>query len=131
MDCTDDRQPVPSWKGTVVAKVTRIGVEEEEDTEHFDEREFQAAETRAPQQQQYQPNKDNNNNNMDLFGHGANAQPPPTPQQPNLDIFAGTTPASHDFLGMNNGDGQGYHRQNSQQSNQSGGGSHHDAFGLF
>jgi hypothetical protein len=31
MDCVDDRQAVPVWRSTIVAKLTRIGVEEDDD----------------------------------------------------------------------------------------------------
>lgn len=31
MDCVDDRKPIPVWKNSVIAKVTRISVEEEDD----------------------------------------------------------------------------------------------------
>jgi DIX domain len=37
MDCTDDRQPVPVWQAQIVAKITRIGVEEEDDDDEDDE----------------------------------------------------------------------------------------------
>lgn len=36
MDCVKDNQPVPTWRNTIVAKVTRTGVEdEEEDDDDF------------------------------------------------------------------------------------------------
>ena len=31
MDCVKDNQPVPTWRNTIVAKVTRTGVEDDED----------------------------------------------------------------------------------------------------
>lgn len=36
LDCVDDRQHVPTWKSSIVAKVTRIGVEDEEDDDDSD-----------------------------------------------------------------------------------------------
>lgn len=44
MDCTDDRQPVATWRGTIIAKVTRISAEDGYDTdEEFDMHRNQAA----------------------------------------------------------------------------------------
>lgn len=44
MDCTDDRQPVASWRGTIIAKVTRISADDGYDTdEEFDMHRNQAA----------------------------------------------------------------------------------------
>lgn len=94
MDCTDDRQPVPAWQSQIVAKVTRIGVEEEDDDdddEDFQRPSPQAASAAAPvPQQQVQ-------------------QTPPTPAPPapaaapSFDIFDGPThtpaPASREFSG--------------------------------
>jgi hypothetical protein len=36
MDCVDDRQCVPTWRSSIIAKVTRIGVEEDEDDDDED-----------------------------------------------------------------------------------------------
>lgn len=33
LDCVDDLQPVPTWKSTIIAKVTRIGIEDDEEDE--------------------------------------------------------------------------------------------------
>ena len=44
MDCTDDRQPVATWRGTIIAKVTRISADDGYDTdEEFDMHRNQAA----------------------------------------------------------------------------------------
>ena len=44
MDCTDDRQPVATWRGTIIAKVTRISADDGYDTdEEFDMHRTQAA----------------------------------------------------------------------------------------
>ena len=37
MDCIDDNIPVPVWQSQIVAKITRIGVEEEDDDDDDDE----------------------------------------------------------------------------------------------
>ena len=37
MDCIDDQMPVPVWQSQIVAKITRIGVEEEEEDDDDDE----------------------------------------------------------------------------------------------
>jgi hypothetical protein len=50
MDCVNDNEMVPTWQGTVVAKVTRVSIEEEDDDD--DEAEFAAARaSSAPQRQ--------------------------------------------------------------------------------
>ena len=36
MDCVDDSQPVPVWQGSIIAKVTRISLDEDEYDEDFD-----------------------------------------------------------------------------------------------
>ncbi|GKY98858.1 hypothetical protein MPSEU_000841800 [Mayamaea pseudoterrestris] len=36
MDCVDDRMHVPTWKGGIVAKVTRIGIEDDDDEDDDD-----------------------------------------------------------------------------------------------
>jgi hypothetical protein len=91
MDCVDDRQHVPTWRSAIVAKITRIAVED--DDEDDDEDDFnrpQAApvpnphhsapvpRAAAPPQQQQQ------------------SQPPVQQQQhqaPVIDLFGGPTPA--------------------------------------
>lgn len=36
MDCTQDNVPVPTWRNTIVAKVTRVGLEEDDDDDDSD-----------------------------------------------------------------------------------------------
>ena len=83
MDCVDDRQAVPSWRGTIVAKVTRLAAEEE-DEDDDDDADFHRpaptpapAPTPVPQQRAPPP-----------------APPAPAPA-PSLDIFGGPSPISH------------------------------------
>ncbi len=72
MDCVDDRQPVPTWKNQVIAKVTRIAVDDEEDDDDDDFHRPAAANTAPPPQQQHQQ-------------HHA---PPPAPvAAPTMDFF--------------------------------------------
>ena len=94
MDCIDDQMPVPVWQSQIVAKITRIGVEEEEEDD--DDEDFRRptasqptsanvavgvplsrAPSQPPQQQQQQPPRP--------------APPPPPPQQhssaPSFDLF--------------------------------------------
>jgi DIX domain len=101
MDCTNDRQPVPVWQSQIIAKLTRIGVEEDDDDDDDDDdfRRSTPTATSAPQQQHQAP-------------------PPPQQQQPppqmqhtpvtaaapaaaSFDLFDGPThapaPASHGY----------------------------------
>lgn len=88
MDCVDDRQAVPSWRGAIVAKVTRLAAEEEDDDDDDDDADFhRPAPTPAPavppQRQQQQQQR---------------APPPPAAPPapaPSLDIFGGPSPVSH------------------------------------
>jgi len=86
MDCVDDRQPIPLWKSYVVVKVTRIGVEEDdEEDDDFDDSDF------GP--------RDRVSNNT--IPHEPVPPTPAMPTQPSepmmraepmLDIFDGTVP---------------------------------------
>ena len=73
MDCVDDRQHVPTWKATIVAKVTRIGVEEDDDEDDDDDFVRHTSASSAPSSS----------------GHAAPAR------QPSLDIFDGPSPTHH------------------------------------
>ena len=75
MDCIDDRQPVPTWRAMIVAKVTRIGVEEDDMDDDDEDEDFRRPtpppqpqatpqQQRSQQQQQQQPN-------LDIFGGSA------------------------------------------------------------
>lgn len=77
MDCVDDRQPVPTWQSTIVAKVTRIGIDEDDDFE--DEEEFRRQNITAPAPQQPSP--------------AVTQSAPPATHAPSLDIFDGPTAA--------------------------------------
>lgn len=101
MDCTDDRQPVPVWQSQIVAKVTRIGVEEEEEDDDDDE-DFrrpqgtaavgvplsqsvpqppaQPSVRSAPPAQPPAPS-------FDLFGDGPTSHAPPNPHPP---VYSGS-----------------------------------------
>jgi hypothetical protein len=85
MDCVDDRQPVPVWRSTVVAKVTRIGVEDDddEDDEDFGMRSSAPAPAPVPPPQQQQQQRQ---------------QPAPVPapapaHEPSMDFFGGSGPS--------------------------------------
>lgn len=80
MDCVEDRQPIPVWKNTVIAKVTRVGVEDEEDDDD-DDSDFGTS-ARASTASAPRP----------APAPAAQQQPPP-PQEPMLDIFDGPAPA--------------------------------------
>lgn len=83
MDCVDDRQPVPAWRGTIVAKVTRLAAEDEDDDEDDDDGHQSPAPAPAP---------------PPAPQARAHAPPPaqaPAPAGPSLDIFGGPSPSSH------------------------------------
>lgn len=97
MDCVDDRQPVPVWKSQIVAKVTRIGIEDEfDDDDHdFDRPAGAAAAGTATAT--------------------SSAVPPPKPPQqqqqqraspPSVDLFGDSTPPS---AASNNNHNNNYH----------------------
>lgn len=87
MDCVKDNQPVPTWRNTIVAKVTRTGVEDDDDDDDDFVNAGAATQTHAappprtasaPAPQQSAPR----------------AQPPQARQQePDLDIFGGPSPS--------------------------------------
>jgi hypothetical protein len=99
MDCTDDRQPVPAWQSQIIAKVTRIGVEEEDDDD--DDEDFQrppavGKDVPPMQQQQQQP--------MQQQQRATPPPPAPAPVAPSFDLFDGPTtqapaPSSHGYSG--------------------------------
>ena len=82
MDCVDDRQAVPSWRGTIVAKVTRLAAEDDDDDDDDDADFHRPAPTPAPAPPPAAP---------------AARAPPPAPPAPapSLDIFGGPSPTSH------------------------------------
>ena len=88
MDCVKDNQPVPTWRNTVVAKVTRTGVEDDDDDDDDFVNGGAAARAHAaapppravsaPSPQQPAPR----------------SQPPPAQHhEPSLDIFSGPPPS--------------------------------------
>lgn len=80
MDCTDDRQPVHVWKNHIIAKVTRLGVEEDDDDDDDDDDEdFR----RPPPQQQQQSSVPSQQPRA----------PPPPPQQQKQQSFPQQTAA--------------------------------------
>ena len=85
MDCVDDRQSVPAWRGTIVAKVTRLAAEEEDDDDDDDADFHRPAPTPAPAP-------------APVAQQRAPAPPPAPPAPapaPSLDIFGGPSPVSH------------------------------------
>ena len=107
MDCVDDRQPVPTWKSTIVAKVTRLAVEDEEED---DDEDFHRPVPTPPVAPAPVPQPA-----VDLFGggpaggnlldghHHHHHQAPPQPPQPQADLLGGmhaAPPAHNDLLGF-------------------------------
>lgn len=101
MDCTEDHQPVPAWQSQIIAKVTRIGVEEEEDDD--DDEDFRRPQETAapPPAQQQQPPRP----------PVQHAPPAPAPAAPSFDLFDGPTHApahsSHGYSGVSSGSMEG------------------------
>ena len=92
MDCTDDRQPVATWRGTIIAKVTRISADDGYDTdEEFDMHRTQAA-AGAP------------------AAAPAAAAPAPAPAaDPSLDLFDSPATAPAPAAAASSGDLLGVH----------------------
>lgn len=83
MDCVDDRQPVPTWQSTIVAKVTRVAIDDDDDfddDEDFQRRPVPAETPSHPpaRHPHHQP-------------HVHHSVPPSSAGAP-LDIFGGPTP---------------------------------------
>ena len=89
MDCTDDRQPVPVWQSQIVAKITRIGVEEEEDDDDEDDEDFRRPTTAAVGVPLSQPvPQPSSQTSM------PRPPPPAQPPAPSFDLF-GDGPTAH------------------------------------
>ena len=84
MDAVDDRMPVPTWRSAIIAKVTRIGVDDDDDDDDddFGRTSSVSSANRAPEPQRHTPSP-----------AAAASRPPPTPS-PSLDLFgdSGSTP---------------------------------------
>lgn len=75
MDCVDERQPIPIWQNGIMAKVTRVGVEDDEDDDDDD--------------------PDFREHNHTASANPPRANPAPVhvpPAEPMMDIFNGPTP---------------------------------------
>jgi hypothetical protein len=128
MDCTDDRQPVPAWQSQIVAKVTRIGVEEEDDDDDDDEdfRRHDVAAASAATATPVQPPPPQQQKQQQQHPPPQQQQQRPPPQQqmhrtpavaaapaaPSFDLFDGPThappapqPASHTYSGSSGSTG--------------------------
>jgi len=109
MDCIDDRQPVPTWRNAIVAKVTRISVEDDDDDDEDDDDDFG---TPAPPPQQHPhhsaPPQPHHQPVPDLFGASpaasADSSVPATNlfdnHQPSHDLLGGMGGTGGDLLGM-------------------------------
>lgn len=78
MDCVDDRQPIPVWRNSVFAKVTRVSVEDDDEDDDDDDEDFarvSSAPAPTPVRQAPPPT------------------PAPRPAEPMLDIFDGPAAA--------------------------------------
>lgn len=105
MDCTDDTAPVPLWRGAVITKVTRIGIEEEdEDDDEFRKEEihsnggFYNGVSETPSQTS-QPDmfetQSSNHSGGAPSSRGHSVSPSPTPQTDDLfNVFDGPSEPS-------------------------------------
>lgn len=101
MDCTDDRQPVPIWQSQIVAKITRLGVEDDDEEDDDDDEDFRrptpvSSTPATQQQQQYQQPHQSPNHQQQSANHAA------APAAPSFDLFDGPSthapaPASHGY----------------------------------
>jgi hypothetical protein len=82
LDCADDAQAVPTWKSGIVAKVTRIGLEDEDDDD--DDADF--APSPAPSSQAVPGSAPSRPHHQHSQSNGST---------PSLDIFDGPTPSIH------------------------------------
>ena len=107
MDCIDDNMPVPVWQSQIVAKITRIGVEEEDDDDDDDD-------FRRPSQNHTASSQPVASSSAHVavgvpLSHPAPTQPParpsvaPSPPAPSFDLF---------------GDGPSHQQQQQQQQQQ-------------
>ena len=107
MDCTDDSQPVMTWRSQIIAKVTRIGVEEDDDDDDDEDFRRPSPQASVPPQQQQQMRTPPIPQAQQQQTQQQQRAPAPTPvapaKQPSFDLFdAGpaTTPAvTADLLG--------------------------------
>jgi len=91
MDCTRDNQMVPTWRGTIVAKVTRVGMEDDDDDDTDFIRGGQAAPAPPQQNRAVAPPSHH-------VTPAPSVRPPPrAPATENLlDVFDGPSPTSHE-----------------------------------
>lgn len=98
MDCVDDRQPVLTWRSQIIAKVTRVGIEEDDDDDEDFQRPSPAASNASSvRAEPTPPAQQPAAASFDLFDHGppASAPSPAVAPQPNLlDTHTTTTTSS-------------------------------------
>lgn len=49
MDCVDDHRPVPIWRNSIVAKITRLTAEDDDDDDDYDDEEYEDYDEEEPQ----------------------------------------------------------------------------------
>ncbi|CAB9522682.1 expressed unknown protein [Seminavis robusta] len=96
MDCVKDTAPVPTWRNTIVAKVTRLGMEEEDDEDDDD---FVNAGSAAPPAIPHSHSAPAPTRNVSSSAPPQQHAPPPQPAparapEPSLDIFGTPSPAA-------------------------------------
>jgi DIX domain len=99
MDCVDDRQSIPVWQNAIIAKVSRVGVEDDDDDDDDDEDDDFGVRTSSMPAQANIPHTSTSNH----------LQPPATNPNPMMDMFdaplmTGSTSAgvSHNLLDVPN-----------------------------
>lgn len=88
MDCVDDRQPIPVWQNGIIAKVTRIGLEDDDDDDD-DDADFGGRDRAVPSE----PPRST---------PAPAPAPAPPAAEPMIDIFNGPGPTSQSAPGSNN-----------------------------
>ena len=97
MDLIDDRQPVPTWRSTIVAKITRIAVEDDDDDDDddVDDDHFRRQPSTAPTQHStpavQQLHQQHQHQQTLPTTMAPNHPTPPSQhvQQPSFDLFTG------------------------------------------
>ena len=104
MDCTNDAQPIPTWKNSIVAKITRINVEDDDDDDD-DDADFARpdpapaappAPARAPVSHQSSMHSNASSDHLDIFGGpspNSSTQNSMPPSAPTGNLFDTTPPA--------------------------------------
>jgi len=82
MDCVDDKRPVPFWRNSIVAKITRISAEDDDDDSDFAHEGTNNVETNGHSNANYAPTPPTTD-------RPSQVSPQPTPSQPTENLLYG------------------------------------------